>query len=847
MNDQMPGHLPLRPEARQPVRGGRQILPLRNLKNGLLYLGLGTLLTACGGGSSPLRSDGEGSATSPASLPEPALGSAASAWSDSAEYQANRGLALINAAQGYAARTTGRAGGEGVKIAIIDSGVDGNHDDLQSDNFSFDFDIPDTTDDHGSHVGGIAAAARNGQGMHGVAYNAELVSIKALRDIEIGGGFVIPSVGDSDEVALAILSAAGLERTVLNTNPLAPETAIVTPVESFRDGISRTVIASNKDAEADIVNMSLGGPDPDEILAINGRARVGSQPMFAAMEDAAGQNKLMVAALGNEGIDGASGAPAQYVDRGKVRGFALAVGALNESGTAPASFSNTCGGLEYCLFAPGENILSTLPGGSYAEFSGTSMAAPMVSGALAVLMAAFPNQPPEALVQRLLDTARPMGSRAIFGAGALDLGAAMTPVGAVSVPEEETVDGQASELATSGLDLPAHMNVELASGELDALTLDSQGFQFRHDLGGWITVRSNAPSGLERFLAIDGSSNHLASLGDPALGLDIAWQNSELAPVDDSQNVFGQNFRELFATRQESEGLTMRLALGSDTTLTGNIGRPVHSMVQDELANRMGAGFAAPSGARLSFGAIGSANQSFGVQHALGENDRLGLSLRLGEVETGSHSRDRQLVDMALTGAHERSNGGLAWTMGILTERGSTAGIAGEGAFGHDGNGGSVYGDVLARLAVSSGIDLLAGYSVAHSRSLRDGGGLVEKIDDTLSDARLIGLAVTPEPIDPAISQRFSASLFQPLAARTGGVGLRLPVIDDADGQIAYREHQLSFVPEDRETVLQFMFEHQDSASQYSVSFGTYARLNPDHDAQAPPDLGLGMRLDLDL
>ena len=346
----------------------------RRSRVSVLALGAAVALAGCQSASG-VRDDGVGGPANPASLPEPAIGSDEDAWSGSDEYAANIGLGLINASQGYAARTNGLPGGQGVRIAIVDSGVDNDHDDLDSRNFSFTGDIPETVDVHGTHVAGIAAARRNGQGMHGVAYNADVISIKALRTFDVVDGVALPIGSDSDELSLALLSAAGLDRDVWNTVQIAEDTAVVIEVDDDTPDIRNFKISSNGSAQADIINMSLGGPDPAHVLDENGND-VDGFPVLDAMRDAAVRNKIMVAALGNDGIAGASAAPAQYVDDPRMRGLAIAVGALDEAGTAAAEFSNSCGGLQQCIFAPGENIFATFPGDDYGELSGTSMAAP---------------------------------------------------------------------------------------------------------------------------------------------------------------------------------------------------------------------------------------------------------------------------------------------------------------------------------------------------------------------------------------------------------------------------------------------------------------------------------------
>ncbi len=117
----------------------------------------------------------------------------------------------------------------------------------------------------------------------------------------------------------------------------------------------------------------------------------------------------------------------------------LVVGALDRSGRI-ARFSNGCGAARnWCLFAPGEN-LTLRPGGG--GISGTSFAAPMVSGALAVLRSRLPGLPMEVVQAVLLYAADPLGTRVgnpdepdpVYGWGRLNLGRAIAMQGTVRLP-----------------------------------------------------------------------------------------------------------------------------------------------------------------------------------------------------------------------------------------------------------------------------------------------------------------------------------------------------------------------------------------------------------------------------
>lgn len=218
--------------------------------------------------------------------------------------------------------------GEGINIAIIDSGCDVDHESLKDNivavrNFTDeDKKNPNIVIDrvgHGTHVAGIIAANGNNNTVMGVAPWANLYILKAIDR-----------------------TGSGKVNWVVNA-------------------INYAV-----DQKVDIISMSLGMSENDPKLE-------------KAVKHAVNNNILVVCAAGNEG-DGDADAfeysyPAAYID-------VISVGAVDKKGV-PAEFSNS--NLVVDLVAPGVDILSTYPNDQFALLSGTSMAAPHVTGSLALI------------------------------------------------------------------------------------------------------------------------------------------------------------------------------------------------------------------------------------------------------------------------------------------------------------------------------------------------------------------------------------------------------------------------------------------------------------------------------
>jgi flagellin-like hook-associated protein FlgL len=167
---------------------------------------------------------------------------------------------------------------------------------------------------------------------------------------------------------------------------------------------------------ADIINLSLGGTSPD----------AAQNAAIAAAVDA---GVIVIASTGNSNLTDPAW-PAQFASDPDAEGTMLAVAANNYFDTI-ASFSNDAGvSREHAVSAYGVDILSTYNNGGYAIMSGTSMSAPMVSGAAAVLSSLFPNLTGQEVVNLLKTTARDVGAvgaDSVFGYGIIDLRRATLP------------------------------------------------------------------------------------------------------------------------------------------------------------------------------------------------------------------------------------------------------------------------------------------------------------------------------------------------------------------------------------------------------------------------------------
>ncbi|MEJ2443514.1 MAG: S8 family serine peptidase [Exilibacterium sp.] len=271
--------------------------------------------------------------------------------------------------------------GEGVKVAVIDTGVDYTHPDLGGclgnsckviGGYDFYNGDDDPMDDnfHGTHVAGIISA--NGA-LKGVAPKSSIVAYK-----------------------------------VCDAQGNCPDYHIINAIEKAMDPDGNPAT----DDAVDIINISLGGSSggPDDLIAqsINSAVDAGILVVVAGGNNgpqnftmgsiASAEKALTVAAAdGNTGIG-------DFSSRGYIK----------DNGHAKPEIS-----------APGVMINSTTPNESYASFSGTSMASPMVAGSAALLLDLYSKLSPEELKSRLITTATDLGvSFKAQGSGVVDVLAA---------------------------------------------------------------------------------------------------------------------------------------------------------------------------------------------------------------------------------------------------------------------------------------------------------------------------------------------------------------------------------------------------------------------------------------
>ena len=442
----------------------------------------------------------------PGIVPDPA-------FYETAEYfggQWRSPLEMTRFSDAYARGWTGR----GSLVTVADTGVDADHPDL-APGLAHGRDFTGTgledTNGHGTHVAGIVAARRDGFGMHGGAFDAELAVAKVAS-------------GWSYDFGLARMAAAWAR-----------------DLGSVAVNVSAAYLRDYS-LEQKLVKIGEGSWYLDDPYhGMNGFH--GMWHEAEAWRAALGPNQILVKAAGNNNTEYSAGANqlATATDpQGNLilNGQMLIVG--NWDSVAERITGNQAGNVctswqdgacidaarisDSFLMAPGVNIVSTYPGGGYTAMTGTSMAAPLVAAAAAVLHQTWPHLDGRQLAALLLETANrdiPGYAGHIHGQGLLDMERATRPVGDIGVPTGVTVaSGKLPPEAGGALADPGPAARAALSG---VMLLDGYDRDFHIDLGrGLVATDTRRGSAAAAGGLFDGYAGYFTDDSHMAFRLPVA-------------------------------------------------------------------------------------------------------------------------------------------------------------------------------------------------------------------------------------------------------------------------------------------------------------------------------------
>lgn len=448
------------------------------------------------------------------------------------------------------------ARGTNVTIAIIDSGIRRDHIDFAGaitggynafTNLTGAAAVNDTSG-HGTHVASLAAARANRVGMVGVASNARILPVQVFMGSSTSDFYV----------------ARGIN--------------YATSQRAF------------------VMNLSLGGSTM-------------SPTIRTALQGAQAAGLLMVIAAGNEGLANPS-FPARHASEAWARGQIIAVGAVDANNVI-ASFSNRAGDARnFYLVAPGVNLIGAFPSApnAYAYMSGTSMAAPVVAGAAAVVKSAWPYLTAPKVAEVLFVTATDLGARGIdpiYGRGLLNLERALLPVGTVTTVSSAGTTPLALAPTNAGAVAIGAKSFAVEGGAFEGVVFDAFGRDFAYDFGARAKdLRPDTVSILAATLSNKLQST-LASVATPSGTLSLVASPAQSADNDTSGGLhFVGNQGQSWAVAIGQASPILGASLTAGTAPSGRLlGFADHSALFEGTAASVASQQTFDSGISLTFGA----------------------------------------------------------------------------------------------------------------------------------------------------------------------------------------------------------------------------------------------------
>ena len=660
-------------------------------------------------------------------------------------------------------------------------------------------------DNHGTHVAGLVASKSNGDsgtsGMMGVAYNANIIPIKFDETM--------------DETLNHISNAVNLGADIVNfssASPSAQREDIETLVQQFDDVMAQR---------------------PDFLHAYQTAAKNSVILVFAAGNytgDAAPyESSIFSMAPLSSSLNGTT--KAEDGNTYNLNNLFVNVVALDDSFKKLAGYSARCGATKsYCVAAPGGsqwNMYSTIyddGGYTYGGDMGTSMAAPIVSGALAVIKGAFPHLTNQQVVQILFATAdyisltkdqKNQGEteekdalgkyNSVYGRGLVNLDAATSPIGLPKIPLSSLASGVSFIAGTSSATVPSSFSGVAHALPAHMIVLDKYDRAFAVPTSAFIHVakRENKLDG--RFKSFMRGDEKIVATTDK-MTMAYSERRSNL-------NGKGMQHGSMRFEVRPTPKWSFKSYYTENTETTG--GSYFERLMQSHYAKM-----------KEAWGGA--------VSYDLGKNWKATVS---GQIGQNGFVDEDDLNDMnhnkiSLLQSSLQYNGlkkvGLKLTGGITNEQGSTLGMWGRGAF-KSGNSKTSFVGAGMTLNLTDALTLEGMYYIGKTE-VNNGRSLV-KMSDLTSDSFALTAAWKVND-----GRTLGLQFVSPLRVRRGVATVDLPVARDAYQDVVYRESvKANLKPTAREYDIGFYYaENLQEDVHFQSEMGV--RLNPDHVAGAAPD-----------
>ena len=781
-------------------------------QNRTLALVLVTLISCGGGGgggsnNTPVVSQ---TPTPPSTPPSLSFDELKEQYEGYYEYQSQWGLNMVNASSAYARGATGA----GITIGITDSGLDNSHIEISATRLSANSALsysnytPNTRQKrHGTMVASVAAGKQDKTDitpMHGVAFEADVLFV-AIQLAEPDPDYDPVDIGDDDGSG----NVSG-----------APD---FTGIDNFFSQLFEIY----NDYDVDIVNNSYGysGNINDYTEA---QVRYAFPNTIAEMSQAGtpdSEKTIYVWAAGNaggyadQGVDYSSPellpGMAHYIP--EIQGHSIAVVSLDENGQI-SDFSSRCGvAQDYCIAAPGGRITAAYPTSTsdtgiyigntnddnynncitdnscYAVTSGTSFAAPFVSGGLAVIADHFEGQlGSQEIVSRLFATANKKGvyaDKAIYGQGLMDLDAATEPVGQVSAMMSLSLSGPMAPAIFSNIQLTSPSFGDAIAngiGNHSVIFFDALDAPFRRSLSSLVSDYRNQIINMDGFRSIQNPISHSVITNESEFeigGLSIENLSGELVTPYHLLNAKAEKnqFFSYYNYSNDSflsHGLNGSWAMGifKDSQLRSE--RNLRTQFSNPWLNFSATG--------TTFGSKFKGNNKFDIA--------LAISSGRNKFNTNEIFNKRDSSTVALMEIQPKSKM-PSLQLGVMKENDASLGLSGSGAFNGSNN------QLTSFVGLSNSLDLAGGIMFGSlywgkSNNMSNELGMLRSVTRLHSSAFGIGFMKSSIVNN---NDKLILTVDQPIRIESGKLQLNVPTYRTKEKNVLFNQMNFNLNPSGRE------------------------------------------------
>jgi hypothetical protein len=768
----------------------------------LIALSVG--LSACGGGSSYIQPTFVTPTTrTPTTTPisnQPTLASLRTQ-----EFNRQWALGAVKAEYAYQKGMTGK----GVIIGFVDFNFDLSSTEINFHAASrdkgqkwvdmYEAQIGDLAPDtpHGEATITIAAAKKNGIATHGVAYGAQIMAIDYFSGVNMD-----------------VQIQNGVHWQVSN-----PYTYLI------ENGARIVNISLGYDEEDIILNPPAVDPDP-----VSGNVEKYYVDTPAYVIEGGG---LLVVSAGNAGVGATVGDPDPQLsivdnlpNRKGIIAIATDVGILNGTGAGGgliiagavdqqniiASFSDRAGDIvingkrvmDFYLVAPGVDIQFPYGEGETVLYKGggTSFAAPLISGAAAIVMQSWPTLTAWEVANVLFDSATDLGAPGtdvIYGRGLLNLQAAMEPIGQTT----SAAPGGITPVPISGnaLVLPPAFGDGMPKQISAIMGLDKYGRDFYFDLTGAVTQNGLAP------LSLDYMVNHRMNLGNSqwqvgnntlsASVVELGMNDTVLAAQSQLVKSTAQMTKpvNLFATGKINKNLNWQAGVGFALTnvLEGNA-------LQDTTGINL-----VTRSLRQSY--MGTGGQFMAFNYKVGAATKFGFGMTLGKNKGYQHptdvafNQDSPTLGWVGVLSHQDNNRDYAFTLGGLVERQGILGSRSSGNFGLASEAITNFVGASVRQYIGNDYSLEASVKAGITDPKGAANSLFASLDQIITSEWGVRFN-SPDHLTK--NGNFALSISQPLRVEQANGSMIVGTgLDAVTGVPEFRNERISFAPSGREIAIE--------------------------------------------